>query len=73
MKKLVLVIRAQEGGSRMNVSLANQSRGSNGWSAVQEDVSGNYVDMDKHYRNIGRGGSPKISKKKTATTALNTL
>ena len=64
MKKLVLVIRAQEGGSRMNVSLANQSRGSNGWSAVQEDVSGNYVDMDKQYRNIGQGGVLKYLRRK---------
>ena len=64
MKKLVLVIRAQEGGSRMNVSLANQSRGSNGWSAVQEDVSGNSVDMDKQYRNIGQGGVLKYLRRK---------
>ena len=64
MKKLVLVIRAQEGGSRMNVSLANQSRGSNGWSTVQEDVSGNYVDMDKQYRNIGQGGVLKYLRRK---------
>ena len=64
MKKLVLVIRAQEGGSRMNVSLANQSRGSNGWSAVQEDVSGNYVDMDKQYRNIGQEGVLKYLRRK---------
>ena len=53
MKKLVLVIRAQEGGLRMNVSLANQSRGSKRWSAVQRDVPGNSIDTDKHYRNIG--------------------
>ena len=64
MRKLVLVMRALEGGPRMNVSLANQSRGSNGWSAVQEDVSGNYVDMDKQYRNIGQGGVLKYLRRK---------
>ena len=56
MKRLVLVIMAQEGGPRMNVSLANQSRGPKGWSVVQGNVLGNSVDIDKHYRNIGQGG-----------------
>ena len=73
MKKLVLVIRAHEGGLRTNVSSANQSRGSKGWSAVQRNVPGNSVDTDKHYKNIGQGGSPKIFKEKAATTALNVL
>ena len=53
MKKLVLVIRAQEGGPRMNASLANQSQGQKSGSAVQGDVLGNFVDTDKHYRNRG--------------------
>ena len=64
MKKLVLVIRAQEVGPRMNV----QKR----WSAIQGNASGNYVDTDKHYRNAG-GGSPKISKEKIATIVSNVL
>ena len=52
-EKLVLVIRAHEGGPRTNVSLANQSRGPKGWSAIQGNVLGNSVDTNKHYRNIG--------------------
>jgi len=53
MKKLVLVIRAHEGGPRTNVSSANQSRGPKGWFVVKGNVPGNSVDTDKHYRNIG--------------------
>ena len=52
MKKLVLVIRAQEGGPRMNASLTKQSRGKKSGSDVQGDVSGNFVDTNKYYRNI---------------------
>ena len=64
MKRLVLVIRAQEGGLRMNVSLANQSRDPKGWSVVQGNVPGNSVDIDKHYRNIGHGGVLKYLRRK---------
>ena len=64
MKRLVLVIMAQEGGPRMNVSLANQSRGPKGWSVVQGNVPGNSVDIDKHYRNIGQGGVLKYLRRK---------
>ena len=64
MKKLVLVIRAQEGGPWMNASLTKQSRGKKSGSAVQGDVSGNYVDMDKQYRNIGQGGVLKYLRRK---------
>ena len=64
MKRLVLVIMAQEGGQRMNVSLANQSRGPKGWSVVQGNVPGNSVDIDKHYRNIGQGGVLKYLRRK---------
>ena len=53
MKKLVLVIRAQEGGPRMNATSANQSRGQKSGSVVQGDVPGNSIDTDKHYKNIG--------------------
>ena len=53
MKKLVLVIRAQEGVPRMNASSANQSQGLKSGSAIQRDVPGNSVDTDEHYRNIG--------------------
>ena len=51
MKKLVLVIKADKGGPRMNASSVNQSWGSKWWSAIQENVPRNFVDMDKHYRN----------------------
>ena len=64
MKKLVLVIRAYEGGPMMNVSSANQSRGPKGWSTIQENVLGNSVDTDKYYRNIRQGGVLKYLRRK---------
>ena len=64
MKKLVLVIKAQEGGPGMNVSLANQSRGPKGWFAVQGNIPRNFVDMDKHYKNIGHGRVLKYLRRK---------
>ena len=64
MKKLVLVIKAHEGGPRINASSANQSRGLKGRSVVQGNVSGNSVDTNKHYRNIGQGGVLKYLKRK---------
>ena len=73
MRKLVLVIRAQEGGSQMNASFADQNRGPKRWSTILGNVPENSVGTNKHYRNIGQGGVLKISKEKTATTALNAL
>ena len=64
MKKLVLVIRAQKDVLRMNVSSANQSRGPKGWFAVQGNILENSIDIDKHYRNIGRGGVLKYLRRK---------
>ena len=64
MKRLVLIIRAHEGGPRMNASSVNKSRGPKGWSAVQGNISGNSVDTDKHYRNIGQGGVLKYLRRK---------
>ena len=64
MRKLVLVMRALEGGPRMNVSLANQSRGSKRWSALLGNVLGNSVGTDKHYRNIGQGEFLKYLRRK---------
>ena len=55
MKKLVLVIRAQKGESRMNASSTNQSRGQKSGSTIQGDVPRNSVDTDKYYKNIGLG------------------
>ena len=63
MKKLVLVIMAQEGGLRMNASSDNQSRGLKRWSAVQGNVLGSSVGMDKHCRNIEQGGVLKYLRK----------
>ena len=59
-----MIIRVQKGEPRMNVSLANQSRGPKGWFAVQENISGNFVDTDKHYRNIGQKRILKYLRKK---------
>ena len=64
MRKLVLVIRDQEGGSRMNASLADQSRDPKRWFAVQGNILENFVGMDKHYRNIGQGGVLKYLRRK---------
>ena len=64
MKKLVLVIMAQEGGPRMNASSDNQSRGLKRWSVVQGNVPGSSIGMDKHCRNIGQGGVLKYLRKK---------
>jgi len=64
MKKLVLVIRAQEGGPRMNASSADQSRCPERWSAILGNVPGNSTSMDKHYKNIGQGGVLKYLRRK---------
>ena len=50
MKRLVLIIRVHEGGLGMNPYSAKQSRGLKGWLAVQGNVPGDSIDMDKHYR-----------------------
>jgi len=64
MRKLVLVKRDQEGGSRMNASSANQSRGPKRWSAIKGNVPRNSVGMDKHYRNIRQGEVLKYLRRK---------
>ena len=64
MRKLVLVIRAQEGGLRMNASSADQSRGPERWSTILGNVLGNSVGTDKHYRNIGQGEVLKYLRRK---------
>jgi len=64
MRKLVLVIRDQEGGPRMNASLADQSRGLKRWFAVQGNILENFVGTDKHYKNIGQGGVLKYLRRK---------
>ena len=61
---IVFVIRAHEGGPRMNASSANQSRGLKGWSAVQGNVPRNSVDTDKYYKNIGQGEVLKYLRRK---------
>ena len=54
MRKLVLDIKAQEGGLTMNDSSAEQSRGPERWYVVLGNVLGNSVGTNKHYRNIGQ-------------------
>ena len=73
MKKLVLVIRTQKGGQRMNASSTNQSQGSKWWFVIQGNIPGNPIDTDKHYKKHRTDGSPKISKEKATTTLLNAL
>ena len=48
-----LVIRVKEGGSRMNASLVEQSRGSKVWFAIQGNVLGDSIDNDTHHENTG--------------------
>ena len=43
------------------------------WSAVDGDVLRSSAGTDKHCKNRSTEGSPKISKEKAATTALNAL
>ena len=64
MKKLVLVIMAQEGMPRINISSANQSRGPNRQSAIQRNVPESSIGMGKHCRNIEQGGVLKYLGKK---------
>ena len=51
MTRSVLVIMAQEGRPRTNVTLDKQSRGPTRWSAVQRDIPGNSAGTDKHCKN----------------------
>ena len=53
---------AREGRPSTSVSSTSQGQGSTGWSVIQGDVPGSPIDTDKHYRNLGQGGNPKISK-----------
>ena len=64
MKRLVLVIRAHKGDPRMKASSANKSQNSKGWFAVQGNIPRNFVDMDKHYKNIGHGRVLKYLRRK---------
>ena len=64
MKKLVLVIMAQEGGPRINTSLANQGRGQKNWSTIQGTVQGSSIGMNRHCRNIGQGEVLKYLRRK---------
>ena len=45
---------AQEGESRINTSLASQSRGQKRWSVVQSNILGSTIGTDKHYKDIGQ-------------------
>ena len=64
MRKLVLVIRAQESGLRMITSSTNKSQGLERWSAVLGNVPGNSLGTDKHYKNIGHGEVLKYLRRK---------
>ena len=52
-----------EGGLRRNASLAEQSRGQNGWSAIQSNVLGYPIDKDTHYGITGQKEAMKYLKK----------
>ena len=52
-------IRVQEGGPRRITSLAEQSRGLKIWFAIQEDVSGDFIDKDTHHEGTGQRGAMK--------------
>ena len=73
MKKLILVIVAQEDGPRMNASSTNRGRSQKEWSIVQGNVPGRSVGIKRNGKDVGKGEVLKISKEKTAITALNAL
>ena len=54
MKRWDLVIKAQEGGSKMNASSTGQSQGSKVWSAIQGNIPEGFVDKDKHPKSTWR-------------------
>ena len=51
MTKSVLVMMAQEGRPRTNVTSDKQNRGPNRWSAVQRDIPESSGGTNKHYKN----------------------
>ena len=55
---------AQEGRPRANVTLDNQSRVPNRWSAVQGDVPGSSTGTDKHCKNKVHRGVLKYLRRK---------
>ena len=54
----------QNGGSRMNVSSAKQSRGGNLQSDIKSNVLDNSTDYDKYQEGTGRGEAMKYLKGK---------
>ena len=62
--KVSLVILAQEGMPRTNVTLDTQSRDPNRLSAVQKDVPGSSAGTDKHCGNKVQRGVLKYPRKK---------
>ena len=64
MKGWGLVIRVQEGGPRRNAFSAEQSRVLKVWSAIQDNVSGDYIDKDTHHEDTGQNGNYEIFKRK---------
>ena len=64
MTRSILVIIAQEGRSRTNVTSDNQSQGLNRWSAVQGDVPGSSAGTDKHCKKKVQKGVLKYLRRK---------
>ena len=63
----------QEGETRINASLASQSRGPKRWSTVQGNVPGCSVGTNEHCRDIRQWGVLNYLRGKATVTALNAL
>ena len=53
-KERGLIMIAQEGDPRRNVSLAEQSRRPKVWSAIQGNIPGGSIDRDAHHECTGQ-------------------
>ena len=64
MTRSILVIMAQEGKPRTNVTSDNQNQGSNRWSTIQKDVLGSFAGTDKPCKNKVQRGVLKCLRRK---------
>ena len=59
MKTWGLVMRAQEGGPRRNVSSTKQNKGQKVWSVIQSNVPRDSIDKDTHHGSTRQRGTMK--------------
>ena len=63
MKTWGLVMRAQEGGPRRNVSSTKQNKGQKVWSVIQNNVPRDSIDKDTHHGSTSQRGTMKYLRK----------